>query len=137
MKPVLMLAAVIALSSPVFAQAPGPAKFAAADISLRARTGTTNQPTTPGRPAQGPGIFRNATMLDLIATAYSVGDTDHHRRTRVARTHPLDLAAKAPQDVAGERQTNAAGPAADRFASVARRARPAASSCSWAKTSTS
>src|SRR5262245_34866113 len=78
MKTALTLLAVAALSSPAFAQTPSTAqKFAAADISLRARTGTTNQPVMTGGVLRGGRYdLRNATMLDLIATAYSVGDTD-------------------------------------------------------------
>ena len=49
MKPALTLLALVTLSSAVFAQTPPNAvKFAAADISLRVRTGTTNQPTMTG-----------------------------------------------------------------------------------------
>ena len=100
MKSALTLLAVVTLSSAALAQTPANApKFAAADISLRARTGTTNQPTMTGGVLRGGRYdLRNATMLDLIATAYSVGDTDlitggpaWLERTR------FDIAAKAPQ----------------------------------------
>src|SRR5947209_8400929 len=75
------------------------AKFDAADISLRGRTGTTNQPTMTGGVLRGgPYDLRNATMVDLIRTAYSINDPDlivggppWLERTR------FDIAAKAPQ----------------------------------------
>jgi uncharacterized protein (TIGR03435 family) len=95
-----MLTAVIALSSPVFAQNPAPPKFAAADVSLRARTGTTNQPTMTGGVLRGGRYdLRNATMLDLIATAYSVRDTDLIAGGPAwIERNRFDIAAKAPQD---------------------------------------
>jgi uncharacterized protein (TIGR03435 family) len=101
MKPALTLVALVTLSSAAFAQtAPNPAKFAAADISLRARTGTTNQPTMTGGVLRGGRYdLRNATMLDLIATAYAISDRDlivggpsWLERNR------FDIAAKAPQE---------------------------------------
>ena len=101
MKPVLTLLAVATLSSAVFAQtAPSSVTFAAADISLRVRTGTTNQPTMTGGVLRGGRYdLRNATMVDLIATAYSISDRDlivggpaWLERNR------FDIAAKAPQD---------------------------------------
>ena len=101
MKPVLTLLAVVTLSSAAFAQtAPNPVTFAAADISLRVRTGTTNQPTMTGGVLRGGRYdLRNATMVDLIATAYSISDRDlivggpaWLERNR------FDIAAKAPQD---------------------------------------
>ena len=102
MKPALTLAVLLTLSSAVFAQTP-PAnapKFAAADISLRARTGTTSQPTMTGGVLRGGRYdLRNATMLDLISMAYSISDVDlivggppWLERNR------FDIAAKAPQD---------------------------------------
>jgi uncharacterized protein (TIGR03435 family) len=102
MKPALTLAALLMLSSAVFAQTP-PANtptFAAADISLRARTGTTSQPTMTGGVLRGGRYdLRNATMLDLISMAYSISDADlivggppWLERNR------FDIAAKAPQD---------------------------------------
>src|SRR6476660_10511755 len=96
----LIALALVTLSGAVFAQQPQSApKFDAADISLRARTGITSQPAMTGGVLRGGRYdLRNATMLDLIATAYSVGDTDliaggpaWLERTR------FDIAAKAPQ----------------------------------------
>ncbi len=93
--------AFVTLSPAVFAQSPqGAPKFDAADISLRSRTGTTNQPTMTGGVLRGGRYdLRNATMLDLIATAYSISDRDlvvggpaWLERQR------FDLAAKAPQE---------------------------------------
>jgi uncharacterized protein (TIGR03435 family) len=101
MKPALTLAVLLAVSSAASAQTPANTpRFAAADISLRARTGTTNQPTMTGGVLRGGRYdLRNATMIDLIATAYSVSDTDlivggppWIERNR------FDLAAKAPQE---------------------------------------
>jgi uncharacterized protein (TIGR03435 family) len=100
MKPVLALVAAVTLSSPVFAQnAQTTPKFAAADISQRARTGTTNQPTMTGGVLRGGRYdLRNATMLDLIATAYSVGDTDLITGGPPwLERHRFDIAAKAPE----------------------------------------
>jgi uncharacterized protein (TIGR03435 family) len=79
--------------------APATAKFDAADISVRARTGTTNQPTMTGGVLRGGRYdLRNATMVDLIATAYGINDRDFVvggpawlERDR------FDIAAKAPQ----------------------------------------
>jgi hypothetical protein len=70
--------ALVTLSPAVFAQQPQSApKFDAADINLRARTGTTNQPTMTGGVLRGGRYdLRNATMLDLITTAYSIADRD-------------------------------------------------------------
>src|SRR5687767_12816089 len=101
MKPALTLLALVTVASPVFAQtAPKTATFAAADISLRTRTGTTNQPTMTGGVLRGGRYdLRNATMLDLIATAYSISDRD-----LIAGGPPwlernrFDIAAKAPQE---------------------------------------
>ncbi|HZI81779.1 MAG TPA: TIGR03435 family protein [Vicinamibacterales bacterium] len=101
MKPALTLLAVVTLSGAVFAQtAPNAVKFAAADLSLRARTGTTNQPTMTGGVLRGGRYdLRNATMLDLIATAYSVGDTDLITGGPAwLERQRFDIAAKAPQD---------------------------------------
>ena len=100
MKSALMLLTVAALSSPVFAQtAQNAPKFAAADISLRARTGTTNQPTMTGGVLRGGRYdLRNATMLDLIATAYSVGDSDLITGGPAwLERQRFDIAAKAPE----------------------------------------
>jgi uncharacterized protein (TIGR03435 family) len=102
MKPALTLAALLSLSTAVFAQAP-PAnapKFAAADISLRARTGTTSQPTMTGGVLRGGRYdLRNATMLDLIATAYAISDTDLISGGPAwLERNRFDIAAKAPQN---------------------------------------
>jgi len=72
------LGIVVLLSSAGFAQTPGATpKFDAADISVRARTGTTSQPNMTGGVLRGGRYdLRNATMLDLIGTAYTITDTD-------------------------------------------------------------
>jgi uncharacterized protein (TIGR03435 family) len=100
MKSALTLLAIAALSSPVFAQTPpNTPKFAAADISLRARTGTTNQPVMTGGVLRGGRYdLRNATMLDLIATAYSVSDRDLiSGGPSWLERNRFDIAAKAPE----------------------------------------
>src|SRR3954463_12707664 len=95
------LGAFFLLATGGYAQsAPATAKFDAGDISVRARTGTTNQPTMTGGVLRGGRYdLRNATMLDLIATAYSISDRDlvvggpaWLERKR------FDVAAKAPQE---------------------------------------
>src|SRR4051812_8588713 len=70
--------AFVALPRAVSAQpSPNTPKFDAADINLRLRTGTTNQPTMTGGVLRGGRYdLRNATMVDLIATAYSIADRD-------------------------------------------------------------
>src|SRR4026207_1646452 len=119
MKPALAVLAVVALSTPAFAQTPANSpKFAAADISLRARTGVTSQPSMTGGGLRGGRYdLRNATMVDLIAMAYGVSDTDliaggpaWLERTR------FDIAAKAPQNTT---------PAGARRGLAGRRAQPA------------
>jgi uncharacterized protein (TIGR03435 family) len=101
MRRALIALALVTLSGVVFAQPPqSTPRFDAADINLRARTGTTNQPTMTGGVLRGGRYdLRNATMLDLIATAYSITDSDlvvggpaWLERQR------FDLAAKAPQE---------------------------------------
>ena len=101
MRRALAALALVTLSSAVFAQQPqNTQKFDAADISLRARTGTTNQPGMTGGVLRGGRYdLRNATMLDLVATAYAISDCDlivggpaWLERNR------FDVAAKAPQD---------------------------------------
>jgi uncharacterized protein (TIGR03435 family) len=101
MRRALIALALVTLSRAVFAQQPQSSpKFDAADINLRARTGTTNQPAMTGGVLRGGRYdLRNATMLDLIATAYSITDRDlviggpaWLERQR------FDLAAKAPQE---------------------------------------
>src|SRR5262245_3581273 len=100
MKTVPTLLVVVALSSPAFGQsAPNTQKFDAADISLRARTGTTSQPTMTGGVLRGGRYdLRNATMLDRIATAYSVSDRDLISGGPAwLERNRFDIAAKAPQ----------------------------------------
>jgi len=79
MKSVLTLVALVTLSSPALAQtAPTTPKFLAADISLRARTGTTNQPTMTGGVLRGGRYdLRNATMLDLMELVRQVPVASH------------------------------------------------------------
>ncbi len=95
------LAVLSVLSCAAYAQtAANTAKFEAADVSVRARTGTTNQPVMTGGVLRGGRYdLRNATMVDLIATAYSITDRDlivggpaWLERDR------FDIAAKAPQN---------------------------------------
>src|SRR5438270_12230517 len=83
---------------------PATAKFDAADISLRARTGTTNQPFVTGGVLRGGRYdLRNATMVDLISSAYAITDNDlivggpsWLERNR------FDIAARAPQGTSPE-----------------------------------
>jgi uncharacterized protein (TIGR03435 family) len=88
------------LSGAGYAQTPGNTpKFDAADINLRQRTGQTSQPFVTGGVLRGGRYdLRNATMVDLIANAYSITDNElivggpaWLERTR------YDIAAKAPQ----------------------------------------
>src|SRR3954463_7250390 len=97
------LGAFFLLATGGYAQsAPATPAFEAADISVRARTGTTNQPTMTGGVLRGGRYdLRNATMIDLIAPAYSIPDRD-----LIAGGPPwlernrFDIAAKAPQGTA-------------------------------------
>ena len=101
MRRALIALALVTLSGAVFAQPPQSApRFDAADINLRARTGTTNQPTMTGGVLRGGRYdLRNATMLDLIATAYSVTDRDLvFGGPAWLERQRFDIAAKAPQD---------------------------------------
>jgi uncharacterized protein (TIGR03435 family) len=100
MRRVLTAFALLVLSGAVFAQSPqNTQKFDAADIGLRLKTGTTGQPNMTGGVLRGGRYdLRNATMVDLIATAYSINDNDlivggpaWLERNR------FDIAAKAPQ----------------------------------------
>ena len=97
--------ALVLWSCAVYAQTPGNGpKFEAADISVRARTGTTNQAGMTGGVVRGGRYdLRNGTMLDFISTAYGISDTDlivggpaWLERDR------FDIAAKAPQGVSPE-----------------------------------
>ena len=100
MRRALAVLALVILPSAVFTQGPqNTPKFDAADINLRARTGLTNQPGMTGGVLRGGRYdLRNATMLDLVATAYAIADRDHRRGAGVARANRFDIAAKAPQD---------------------------------------
>src|SRR5437763_1460427 len=79
-------------------------KFDAADISLRARTGQTNQPFVTGGVLRGGRYdLRNATMVDLIATAYSVSDpTLIVGGPAWLERNRFDIAAKAPQGTSAD-----------------------------------
>src|SRR6516225_9041952 len=74
----LVLSALAGSSRVVSAQsAQNTQKFDAADISLRLKTGTTGQPNMTGGVLRGGRYdLRNGTMVDFIATAYSVTDAD-------------------------------------------------------------
>jgi uncharacterized protein (TIGR03435 family) len=94
------LGIVALLSSAGYAQAPGNTpKFDAADISLRVRTGQTNQPFVTGGVLRGGRYdLRNATMVDLIASAYSISDpTLIVGGPAWLERNRFDIAAKAPQ----------------------------------------
>jgi uncharacterized protein (TIGR03435 family) len=101
MRRALLPLAFVILSPVVFAQpAQNAPKFDAADINVRTRTGTTNQPTMTGGVLRGGRYdLRNATMLDLIATAYSITDRDLvFGGPAWLERQRFDIAAKAPQD---------------------------------------
>ena len=78
MRRVLTAFALLVLSGAVFAQSPqNTQKFDAADIGLRLKTGTTGQPNMTGGVLRGwNNDLRNATMVDFIATAYSITDPE-------------------------------------------------------------
>ena len=100
MRRTLAALALVTLSPAVFAQQPqNTPKFDAADISLRSRTGTTNQPTMTGGVLRGGRYdLRNATMLDLVATAYAIADRDLIAGGPAwLERNRFDIAAKAPQ----------------------------------------
>ena len=97
---VLALLALCDMSGAVSAQSPqSTQRFDAADISLRLKTGTTGQPDMTGGVLRGGRYdLRNGTMVNFIATAYSITDNDlivggpsWLERNR------FDIAAKAPQ----------------------------------------
>jgi uncharacterized protein (TIGR03435 family) len=99
------IAAVVLWTSVGYAQTPANTpKFDAADISLRARTGTTNQPVMTGGVLRGGRYdLRNATMVDLVATAYSVTDRDLIVSGPAwLERNRFDLAAKAPQGTSND-----------------------------------
>src|SRR5262245_20391466 len=106
MRRILALAAAMLLVSCAgYAQTPGNnPKFDAADISVRARTGTTNQAGLTGGVLRGGRYdLGNGTMVDFISTAYSIADNDlivggpaWLERDR------FDIAAKAPQGTSPE-----------------------------------
>jgi uncharacterized protein (TIGR03435 family) len=100
-----LAAAVILWSCGGYAQTPGNGpKFDAADVSVRGRTGTTNQAGMTGGVVRGGRYdLRNGTMVDFISTAYGISDTDlivggpaWLERDR------FDIAAKAPQGASPE-----------------------------------
>ncbi len=96
----LALLGLSVVTAPVFAQSPqNTQKFDAADISLRLKTGTTGQPAMTGGVLRGGRYdLRNATMVDLIATAYSVTDRDLIvSGPSWLERNRFDIAAKAPQ----------------------------------------
>ncbi len=97
-----VLVALAVVSLPFAAQAQTPVnapKFDAADVSIRTHTGTTSQTGMTGGVLRGGRYdLRNATMLDLIATAYAITD----RNLIVGgpawlERDRFDIAAKAPQ----------------------------------------
>ena len=93
--------AALALSaSAAYAQAPGAApKFDAADVSLRPHTGITSQGGMTGGVLRGGRYdLRNASMVDLIATAYNINDADLIvGGPSWIEYDRFDIAAKAPQ----------------------------------------
>src|SRR5205085_8737256 len=100
MRQVFAAAALVLCSGLGYAQAPANSpKFDAADISVRARTGTTNQPTMTGGVLRGGRYdLRNATMVDLISMAYGITDRDLVAGGPAwLERNRFDIAAKAPQ----------------------------------------
>src|SRR2546430_6761846 len=87
-------------ASAVYAQTPGTTpKFDAADISLRSHTGITSQGGMTGGVLRGGRYdLRNASMVDLVSTAYAISDqallVDGPSWIEYDR---FDIAAKAPQ----------------------------------------
>src|SRR6478672_2218597 len=99
MRRVLTAVALLDLSGAVSAQSPqNTQKFDAADISLRLKTGSTGQPNITGCVLRGGRYdLLSGTMVDFIATAYSITDNElivggpsWLERNR------FDIAAKAP-----------------------------------------
>src|SRR5437762_2565089 len=102
---VTTLGIVALLSTGGYAQTPGNSpKFDAADISLRGRTGQTNQPFVTGGVLRGGRYdLRNATMVDLIATAYSISDpTLIVGGPAWLERNRFDIAAKAQQGTSAD-----------------------------------
>jgi uncharacterized protein (TIGR03435 family) len=101
----VILGAVIALPGAVRAQSPQSAPaFDAADVHLRAHSNNPTPSMSGGVLRGGRYDLRNATMLDLIATAYNVTDTD----TIVGGPNWLerdrfDIVAKAPNGTPPDR----------------------------------
>src|SRR6266550_2202561 len=106
MRRFLIVLAVVALwSGAAEAQTSGNTpKFDAADISLRARTGTTNQPFVTGGVLRGGRYdLRNATMVDLISSAYAITDNDLIvGGPSLLERNRFDIAARAPQGTSPE-----------------------------------
>jgi uncharacterized protein (TIGR03435 family) len=101
MRRVLTAFASLVLSGAVFAQAPqSTQKFDAADISLRLHTGITSQGGMTGGVLRGGRYdLRNASMVDLIAVAYSINDADLIvGGPNWIEYDRFDIAAKAPQE---------------------------------------
>jgi uncharacterized protein (TIGR03435 family) len=96
----LALLELFVLSGAVFAQSPqNSQKFDAADISLRIKAATTGQPNMTGGVLRGGRYdLRNATMVDLIATAYSITDNELITGGPAwLERNRFDIATKAPQ----------------------------------------
>jgi uncharacterized protein (TIGR03435 family) len=85
------------LSGPAFAQAPQmPPAFEAADVHVRARSSNPNPFMTGGVLRAGRYDLRNATMLDLIRTAYDVDPETILGGPSWLEVGRYDLVAKAP-----------------------------------------
>jgi len=93
------VAALVVSASVAYAQTGNAPKFDAADISVRSHNGVTGQPGMTGGVLRGGRYdLRNASMVELIATAYNISDQalivggpswlEYDR---------FDIAAKAPQ----------------------------------------
>ncbi len=106
MRRAFQAAALMALwSCAGWAQTPGNnPKFDAADISVRPHTGITGQPGITGGVLRGGRYdLRNGSMVDLIATAYSIQDNDLIvGGPSWIEYDRFDIAAKAPQGTSQE-----------------------------------